>query len=45
MIQNQGTTFKAVVKVPKWQVFGAQGKKIKDALNMLIRIPDESRRI
>ena len=38
-------TFKVVVKVSKSQVLRANGKKIKDALNMLIQVvtpcPDE----
>ena len=44
-MQSQGTTSKAKVKVPKRQVLRAEGKKIKDALDMLIRVLDESRRI
>ena len=44
-MQSQGTTSKLVVKVPKRQVLTAQGKKIKDALNMLIGVLKESRGI
>ena len=44
-MQSQGTTSKAAIKVPKRQVFRAEGKKIKNALNMLIRVLEESRRI
>ena len=42
MIQNQGTTSKAAVKVPKWRVLTEQGKKIKETLSMLIRVLEES---
>ena len=45
MMQSQSMTSKVVVKVPKRQVLRAEGKKIKDALNMLIQVLEESRRI
>ena len=38
-------TSKVAVKVPKRQVLRAEGKKIKDALNMLIQVLKKSRRI
>ena len=44
-MQSQGMTSKTTVKVPKRQVLRAKGKKIKDALNMLIQVLDESRHI
>ena len=44
-MQSQGVTSKTTVKVPKRQVLRAKGKKIKDALNMLIQVLDESRHI
>ena len=44
-MQSQDTTSKAAVKVPKRQVLRAKRKKIKDALNMLIQVLEESRRI
>ena len=44
-MQIQGMTFKVVIKVPKRQALRAEGKKIKDALNMLIQILEESRHI
>ena len=44
-MQSQGTTSKVVVKVPKRLVLRAEGKKIKDTLNMLIQVLQESRRI
>ena len=34
---------KSRVKLPKRQLFRAEGKKIKDALNMLIQVLEESR--
>ena len=37
--QSQGTTSKVAIKV---QVFRAEGKKIKNVLNMLIRVLEES---
>ena len=37
-MQNQSMTLKHVIEVPKRQVFKVQGKKIKDALNILIRV-------
>ena len=42
MIQTQGTTSKAAVKVPKRQVLREQGKRIKETLSMLIRVLEES---
>ena len=44
-MQSQCTTSMAIVKVSKMQVLRAEGKKINDALNMLIRVLKESRRI
>ena len=44
-MQNQGTTSKVAVKVPKKKVLRGEGKKIKDALNTLIRVLKESRHI
>ena len=44
-MQSQGMTSKVAVKVPKMQVLRAEGKKIKDALNMLIQVLEEARRI
>ena len=44
-MQSQGMTSKTAVRVPKRQVLRAEGKKIKDSLNMLIQVLDESRRI
>ena len=43
-MQNQGTTSKAAIKVPKRQILRVQGK-IKDTLNMLIRVLEESMHI
>ena len=43
MMQNQDMTSKTVVKVQKRQVLRAEGKKTKDALNMLIQVLEESR--
>ena len=37
-MQSQGMTSKVAVKVPKSQVLRAEGKKIKDELNMLIQV-------
>ena len=45
MMQSQGMNSKVAVKVSKRQVLKAEGKKIKDALNMLIQVLEESRRI
>ena len=45
LMQSQETTSKVVVKVLKMQVLRAQGKKIKNELNMLIRVLEESRHI
>ena len=42
MIQSQGMTFKVAVKVPKMQVLIAEGKKIKNAVNILIQVLEES---
>ena len=42
---NQGMTSKTIVKVPERQVLRTEGKKIKDALNKLIQVLEESRRI
>ena len=44
-MQSQDITSKTTVKVPKRQVLRAEGKKIKNALNMLIQALEESRRI
>ena len=44
-MQSQGMTSKVLVKVPKRQILRVEGKKIKDALNMLIQIVEESRPI
>ena len=44
-MRSQGMTSKVAVKVPKRQVLRIEGKKIKDALNMLIQVLEESRRI
>ena len=44
-MQNQGMTSNHAIKVLERQVLRAQGKKIKDALNMLIRVLEESIRI
>ena len=43
MMQSQGMTSKTAVKVPKRQVLITKGKKIKDALNMLIQVLEESK--
>ena len=43
MMQSQDMTSKVAVKVSKRQVLRAEGKKIKDALNMLIQVLEESR--
>ena len=45
MMQSQDMTSKVVVKVQKIQVLRAEGKNIKDALNTLIQVLDESRHI
>ena len=37
-MQSQCMTSKTVVKFPKRQVLRVEGKKIKDALNMLIQV-------
>ena len=42
-MQSQHTTFKAFVKVSKRQVLRAQGKKMKDTFNMIIRVLEKSR--
>ena len=42
-MQSQAMASKVVVKVPKRQVLSAKGKKIKNALNILIQILEESR--
>ena len=44
-MQSQDKTSKAAVKVPKWQVLRTKGKKIKDALNLLIQVLEESRHV
>ena len=41
-MQSQGMTSKVAVKVSKRQVLRAEGKNIKDALNMLIQVVEES---
>ena len=43
LMQSEGMTFKTTVKVPKREVLRAEGKKIKDALNKLIQVLEESR--
>lgn len=45
MMQNQGTTSTDAIKVPNRNVLRAQEKKIKDTLNMLIQVIEESRHI
>ena len=45
LMQSQDTTCKVVVKVSKMRVLRAQGKTIKNVLNMLILVLKESRRI
>ena len=45
MMQSQDMTSKVAVKVPKRQVLRVEGKKIKDALNVLIQVLEESRHI
>ena len=42
MMQSQGMTSKVAVKVAKRQVLRADRKKIKDAVNMLIQVLEES---
>ena len=44
-MQSQNMTSKIAIKVQKRQVLRVEGKKIKDALNMLIQVLEESRRI
>ena len=44
MMQSQGATSKAALKVPEKEVLRAERKKIKDTLNMLIRVLEESKR-
>ena len=44
-MQSQDRTSKTTVKVPKRKVLRAKGKKIKEALNMLIQVLEESRHI
>ena len=44
-MQSQDITSKVAVIVPKRQVLGAEGKKIKDALNMIIQILEKFIRI
>ena len=44
-MQSQYMTSKTAVKVPKMHVLRAEGKKINDALNMLIQVLEDSRRI
>ena len=43
-MQSQGMTSKTTVKGPRRQVLRVEGKKIKDALNMLIQVLEESKR-
>ena len=45
MMQSQDMTTKVAVKVLKIQVLRAEGKNIKDALNTLIQVLDESKHI
>ena len=42
-MKSRCMTSKVAVKVKKRQVLKAEGKKIKDALNMLIQVLEESR--
>ena len=42
-MKSQRMTSKVAVKIQKRQVLKAEGKKIKDALNMLIQVLEESR--
>ena len=44
-MQSQSITSKVVIKVQKRHVLRVEGKKIKDALNMLIQVLEESSRI
>ena len=44
-MQSQGMTSKVVVKVPKRQVLRVEGRKIKDAFNVLIQVLEESKHI
>ena len=44
-MQSLDMTSKIAIKVQKRQVLKVEGKKIKDALNMLIQVLKESRRI
>ena len=43
MMQSQGMTSKVAVKVPKREVLRVEGKKINDALNMLIQVLEKSK--
>ena len=45
VMQSKRITSKVAIKVPKRQVLRVEGKKIKDAHNMLIQVLKESRRI
>ena len=45
VMQSKSITSKVAIKVPKRQVLRVEGKKIKDAHNMLIQVLKESRRI
>ena len=45
VMQSEGMTSKVAFKVQKREVLRAKGKKIKNALNMLIQVLEESRRI
>ena len=45
MMQNKGMTYKIAIKVPKRKVLRVEGNNIKDALNMLIQVPEKSKRI
>ena len=44
-MQSLDMTSKIAIKVQKRQVLKVEGKKIKDALNMLIQVLKESRSI
>ena len=44
-MQCHDMTSKVAVKVPKRQVLRTEEKKIKDVLNILIQVLEESRRI
>ena len=43
VMQSQCTTSKIAIKIPKRLVLRVEGKKIKDVLNMLIQVLEESK--